>query len=247
MTREIVPDQGEAAPSTYIYSVRLDDGTQLHQSFAFYKRETNSTFAGVDFAIPANSVKWSLNFTSNSSSLASRTTQPTTVRYRLNSAGLAPASNARIVSRANTPAAGLTTYFLPLNSDPAQPIVATVVLFDLAVVDGVVTTIRHNITGTMAGEYEVAVELPAFTAWVHYDPSVGMGALLGSDGGGGGSDNTGLIIGVAVAVPVAVAVVVVAIAAGVAFAWYKRRSLWVESTVNFSNTVHEQLDGAGEL
>ena len=241
MTLEIVPEQGDA-PSAYLYSVRLGDGTQLHQSFAFHKRYTNSTFAGVDFAIPANSVKWSLNFTSDFSPTAPRCT---TVRYRLNSPGLAPASNARIVSRANTPTAGLTTYLLPLNSDPAQPIVATVILFDLAVVDGVVTTIRHNITATTAGEYEVAVALPAFTAWVHYDPSVGMGALLGSGGGGGGSDNTGLIIGVSVAVPVAVAVVVVAIAAGVAFGWYKRRSLWVESTVNFSDG--NQLDDAGEL
>jgi hypothetical protein len=134
-------------------------------------------------------------------------------------------------------------------------VLATVLLFDMAVVDGVVSPINHNITlvavtliavggaggGNATYKYEVEVELPAFNQWVHYDPSVGMGRLLGADGRGGSSDNAGLIVGVAVAVPVAVVAVLAAGAAGVAFGWYKQRALGhSRNSINFD--VHDGGD-----
>jgi hypothetical protein len=261
-TREVIPATA-GKPLTYVYTTTLlllDDVVELHQSFAFHERETNASFAGVEFDIEANSVKWSLNFTSsaNTSSLpsSSHSTQPTIVRYLLAGGDVltAPgpdAADGRIIRRANTPREGLTTYYLPLEgraSGSAQSVLATVLLFDLAVVDGVVSPINHNITlvggGNATYKYEVEVELPAFNQWVHYDPSVGMGRLLGADGrggDGGSSDNTGLIVGVAVAVPVAVVAVLAAIAAGAAFGWYKRRALrHSRNSINFD--VHDGRD-----
>jgi hypothetical protein len=74
-----------------------------------------------------------------------------------------------------------------------------------------------------------------FNRSVIYDPSLGLGVLLGrSEGGGGSSSDTGLIVGAAVAIPVAVVLVVVAIVAGVVFAWYgKKRTRAIDHAVNF--------------
>jgi hypothetical protein len=256
----VIPATGNK-PLTYLYTtLLLDDVVELHQSFAFHERESKASFAGVEFDIEANSVKWSLNFTSSantssspSSSSLPHSTQPTIVRYLLAGGDVLTAdAEGRIIRRANTPSEGLTTYYLPLEG---SAVLATVLLFDMAVVDGVVSPIRHNVTlvsvggaggaggGNATYKYEVEVELPAFNQWVHYDPSVGMGRLLGADGRGGdgsGSDNTGLIVGVAVAVPVAVVAVLAVIAAGVAFGWYKRRALRSNNSINFD--VHDGDD-----
>jgi hypothetical protein len=257
----VIPATAGNNQLTYVYTTLLLGAVELHQSFAFHERETKASFAGVEFDIEANSVKWSLNFTSaNTSSLPSssssslpHSTQPTIVRYLLAGGDVltapAPAAGGSIIRRANTPSEGLTTYYLPLDQGGSE-VLATVLLFDVAVVDGVVSPVRHNITlvavgggGNATYKYEVAVELPAFNQWVHYDPSVGMGRLLGANGrgGGGGSDNTGLIVAVAVAVPVAVVAVLAVIAAGVAFGWHKRRALrHSRNSINFD--VHDGGD-----
>jgi hypothetical protein len=256
------PDTTGNKPLTYVYTTKLlDDAIELHQSFAFHERESKASFAGVEFDIEANSIKWSLNLTAantsspSSSPPLSHSTQPTIVRYLLASGDvLTPATadaDGRIIRRANTPREGLTTYYQPLEGDSA--VLATVLLFDVAAVDGVVSPVYHNITvggGNATYKYEVEVELPAFNQWVHYDPSVGMGRLLGADGRGGddgGSDNTGLIVGVAVAVPVAVVAVLAVIAAGAAFGWYKRRALRHSNTVNFDVRDGRDDDQPDEL
>jgi hypothetical protein len=248
----VIPATGDK-PLTYVYTTLLLSAVEVHQSFAFHERESKASFAGVEFDIEANSVKWSLNITSSantsspsSSSSLPHSTQPTIVRYLLAGADVltapapAGAADGRIMRRANTPREGLTTYYLPLEG---SAVLATVLLFDMAVVDGVVSPVNHNITlvavgaaGNVTYKYEVEVELPAFNQWVHYDPSVGMGRLFGADGqgGDGGSDNTGLIVGVAVAVPVAVVAVLAVIAA---FGWYKRRALRSNNSINFD--VHD--------
>jgi hypothetical protein len=80
------------------------------------------------------------------------------------------AADGRIIRRANTPREGLTTYYLPLEgcaSGSGQSVLATVLLFDMAVVDGVVSPVRHNVTliavgggggGNATYKYEVEVE-----------------------------------------------------------------------------------------
>jgi hypothetical protein len=266
---------GSSADATYVYSASIGDNnaTRFDQSFTFYDRDTNATFAGVDFAIPANSVKWSINFTvgdtgsSGSSPPPSHATQWSTVRYRLaglltsSADGTTPALSASfdrpITSRADTPAPRLTTYYVPLfeKTKSTTVVVAAVVLFDVAVVDRAAADIRHRIVAvavnTTTIEYEVVFEFPPFNESLFYDPSLGLGVLLGADrdgsgGVGGGSDNTGLIVGVAVAIPVAVVVVVAAIAAGLFVAW-RRRSNMTDSgrAINFS--VADQGDEDYEL
>ncbi len=267
---------GSSADATYVYSASIGDNnaTRFDQSFTFYDRDTNATFAGVDFAIPANSVKWSINFTvgdagsSGGSSPPSHATQWSTVRYRLaglltsSANGTTPALSASIdrpiTSRADTPAPGLTTYYVPLfeKTKSTTVVVAAVVLFDVAVVDRAAADIRHHIVAvavnTTTIEYEVVFEFPPFNESLFYDPSLGLGVLLGADrdgsgGVGGGSDNTGLIVGVAVAIPVAVVVVAAAIAAGLFVAWRRRRSNMTDSgrAINFS--VADQDDDDYEL
>lgn len=268
---------GSSADATYVYSASIGDNnaTRFDQSFTFYDRDANARFAGVSFVIPANSVKWSINFTvddtggSGGSSPPSHATQWSTVRYRL--AGLLLTSSANgttselststdqpITSRADTPAPGLTTYYVPLfkKTESTTVVVAAVVLFDVALVDRAAADIRHRIVAvavnTTTIEYEVVFEFPPFNESLFYDPSLGLGVLLGADRdgsggvGGGGSDNTGLIVGVAVAIPVAVVVVVAVIAAGLYVAW-RRRSNTIDSgrAINFS--VADQGDDDYEL
>ena len=161
------------------------------------------------------------------------------MRYQLtglvtSSAGaavLSAATNAQITSRADTPSSGMTTYWVPLftKSESTTTVLAAVVLFDVALVDGNSSAIRHDVvavsdTADGSTEYEVVLELPPFAQTLVYDPSLGLGVLLGVDhgSGGGGSDNLGLIIGVAVAVPVAIVVVLVAVVVGSALAWSRR-------------------------
>jgi hypothetical protein len=75
---------------------------------------------------------------------------------------------------------------------------------------------------------------------VAYDPSLGLGVLLGrSSDGSSSSTDVGLIVGVAVAIPVAVVVVLAAVVAGVVLAW-RRRSRWAGAAN--SNAVDWDLD-----
>jgi hypothetical protein len=260
---------GSASETTYVYSASVggDGGngsTQFDQSFTFYERATTAAFAGVTFDIAANSVKWSLNFTTSglSSAPASHTTQWSSVRYRLagllqsssgadNATTLSAATNRPITSRANTPTAGLTSYYVPLfvsdtktktRSTTVSVVTATVVLFDVAIVDGSSATIRHAITAVAVNgstEYEVVLEFPPFERSIFYDPSIGLGVLLGSKddgsgGVGGDSANVGLIVGVAVAIPVALVVVAVAIGVGVFVTWRRRSNDDSSRAINFS-------------
>jgi hypothetical protein len=103
-------------------------------------------------------------------------------------------------------------------------------LFDVALIDGShFVPISHSIVRTAdSAEYMVELVLPGFNESLFYDPSIGLGVLLGrndrDNGGGGSSDSdVGLIVGVAVAVPVAVAVVLVVIIAALVIGWRQKR------------------------
>ena len=83
------------------------------------------------------------------------------------------------------------------------------------------------------------LRFPRFNESLLYDPSLGLGVLVGSSNGeSGGSDNSALIVGVAVAVPLAVAVVVVVIAAAIGVAWWRKRRLRDDGVVNFDGSDH---------
>jgi hypothetical protein len=265
---------------TYVHSTSTSSSStiELAQSSALYTRATSSSFAGVEFEVEAGSLKWSLNFTSTSAASSSdgndeappHTTQWTTVRYRLAASSFASSSSPSsaavsndviaIMKRANTPRSGLTTYYLPLSpsaaaGDGVATLMASVVLFDMALVDGNVTDIRHDIVlvasaegssspPASTGEYEIVVELPPFKQWLHYDPSIGLGVLLGADesrdDGLGGTDNTGLVVGMAVVIPAAIALVLVAIVVGLTAVWWRRK----QSAARLQRVISDnRLDG----
>jgi hypothetical protein len=101
-------------------------------------------------------------------------------------------------------------------------------------------------SATTNGSYVLELSFPPFRRSVVYDPSLGLGALLGrsSSGDGGSSTDLGLIVGVAVAVPVTVALVVAVIGAAVGLAWWRKRKLNASrgGAVNFNEEQEHQQD-----
>jgi hypothetical protein len=77
--------------------------------------------------------------------------------------------------------------------------------------------VRTSVVDDEEASYVVELVLPEFNESLYYDPSIGLGVLLGrndrDDDGGSSESNVGLIVGVAVAIPVAVALVLVVIGA----------------------------------
>lgn len=151
-----------------------------------------------------------------------------------------------------------TTYVLPLftftspssSSSNKQTATAQVDVFDVALIDGSLVPINHSIvvvpppptnasssqTSSVAEQYVLELRFPGFNESVEYDPSIGLGVIVGGDGSSSssaGSDNVALIVATAVVIPVAVAVVVVVIGSAVAFAWWRRRASH-EGVVNFN-------------
>jgi hypothetical protein len=144
----------------------------------------------------------------------------------------------------------MTTYLVPLfvssttKSATTLTTAAQVELFDVALVDGThFVPISHSIVRTSVDDdkeasYVVELVLPSFNESLYYDPSIGLGVLLGrndrDDGGSRSSSesNVGLIVGVAVAVPVAVALVLLVIGAALAVGLHRKRRRSVGS-INF--------------
>jgi hypothetical protein len=164
-------------------------------------------------------------------------------------------SKLAVLRRAShTPRANMTTYYLVVpssssssstdNPDPTPTaaratVVMIVEVFDVALVDDAgFVAIDHRVeivpgsnsssNGSSSSYYELVLAFPRFNRSLAYDPSIGLGVLLGSSrgGGGGGSDGTdvGLIVGVVVSISVAAIVVLVVITVAVALAvWRKKR------------------------
>jgi hypothetical protein len=134
-------------------------------------------------------------------------------------------------------------------------VVGQVEVLSVALIDGQVAPLTLvDLTPSAAGgattNASCALEFvfPPFTSSVVYDPSLGVGVLLGrsstADGGGGddgsSSDHMALIVGVAVAVPVAVALVAaVVVVALVVTRWRMLRAVKTNSraSVNFDESV----------
>lgn len=237
-----------------MYEAQLDAYTNATQVFSFNANNASTaSFSGRDFVIAAGSVKWSVNFSSATNASA---IQGVTLRYRLSDIGPGspPPSSYRakrsqqltVIERAeNTPRANMTSYYLavPASDAPtasAEVVVMVVEMFDVALVDDTAfTPIAHAVDVVSDSHYELELVFPAFNRSLYYDPSLGLGVLLGSSGGrgddfGGGGEDLGLIVGVAVGVGVAGVLVVSVIVAGVVVAVrQKKRRQPLSSVVNF--------------
>ncbi|ELR24158.1 uncharacterized protein ACA1_376180 [Acanthamoeba castellanii str. Neff] len=240
---------GQVETTTYAYRAQIDASTTIEQSFTFSNTPKPGDFFGSAYVLAAGSVKWSVNLTAATTSGAgSSTSGGVTLRYLL--AGLR-ASNSNsssangIVRLTDSPKANMTTYFVQLSAKS----VAKVEVFDIAFIDGAgFQYITHDIlaiptTSAPGVAFELVLRFPGFNESLLYDPSLGLGVLVGSSNGeSGGSDNSALIVAVAVAVPLAVAVVVVVIAAAIGVAWWRKRRAHGEGVVNFEGGDHRTPD-----
>jgi membrane-associated phospholipid phosphatase len=235
---------------TYIYSALLADNvTTLEQSFAFHNQTSPTTFAGLSFDITPGSLKWSINMTTSSSSSSSShgnsscSGQAFTLRYKLSSLGAAGSASGNttidmsvnVTKQTNEPRANMTTYLFPLRRSSADSpnLAAKVVVFDVVVVDGVVVplighsvNISSSVNGTTSSDYVLVLQFPAFNRSLYYDPSLGLGVLLGAQAGGGHTTSTSssfLVVAVAVAIPVAVLAVIAALVIGTLLVRRNRR------------------------
>jgi hypothetical protein len=161
------------------------------------------------------------------------------VRYRLssflNAGAYQSVPNARVLIKPGQPQAQMTTYLLPLlQQSTGLKVYARIELFDFALVNNSAEAvpIEHAIIiqpssssgSSSSSEYMLELSFPAFEGSLEYDPSIGMGVVLGQNDDGGGGSDVGLIVGVAVAVPVAVALVLVVIVGALIIGWRRRKA-----------------------
>jgi hypothetical protein len=244
--------------TTYTYTSQLENTTtSVEQAFTFFDQKTSGNFSGLTFGIGASTIKWSIHLINNNSTAAAAAAGGgLTLRYRLTgllasnastSTGgevVVRASRGQVVVQRGRPQANMTTYLVPLftttsnTSTTTRTTAAQVELFDVALVDGTYfVPISHSIVRTSADDeeeasYVVELVLPGFNESLYYDPSIGLGVLLGrndrdnGDGDGSSSDSgVGLIVGVAVAIPMAVALVLLVIGAALVVGWHRKKRL----------------------
>jgi hypothetical protein len=242
--------------TTYIYSALLADNvTTLEQSFAFHTEPQATDFAGVSFNIAPGSLKWSINLTTAAAADGQQqqgSGQPLTVRYKLSSLGVNVTTSSSSNNNAsvnatrqdNKPHANMTTYQFPLHTSSSSPsgssgdqLVVKVVVFDVAEVDGAFAPLvghsvqlSDNSSSSSAGgaDYVLVLQFPAFNRSLYYDPSLGLGVLVGSKASGrgstaGGGTSSALFVAMGVAVPVAVLTVVAVVVIATVVAMRKRK------------------------
>lgn len=204
--------------SVAVYAAQLDSTTAIKQTFTVSKESSERNFAGVNFTVGAGAVKWSIDLTSNSSvgksafsltyklSAAVPTTTTTSKRA-------AATSSPVITKQTNSPSTNMTTYTLPLTSETSAAgttttSTAVVVVFDVALVDGTLTPISHNIVASSnasasLADYDLSLTFPSFQTELVYDPNLALGTYTtqSSSTGGGSGDDVGLIVGLAVGIP----------------------------------------------
>jgi hypothetical protein len=218
------------ARTTFAY-VANADATAIEQEISFHRRPERGNFFGRSFGIAPHSFKWSLRLSSTNSS--SSAVEHTTVRYRVtrvlaaNSSLAAPLDlNASITHQRGVPEANMTTYYVPLpvrslssSTRASSRAVAKVEVFDVVLLADAdyslsLAPIEHSLSfrstygpdGVDVAEFVLELRFPPFNGSLAYDPSLGIGVLLGSDdgdgGGGRGGSDMALVIGVAVALPI---------------------------------------------
>jgi hypothetical protein len=247
---------------TTTYTAQLDARTVLVQSYTLYREARRESFGGVEFDVAPGTVKWSfdLSLANGSGELSSGVTDASkngfTLRYRLSGVGLdtgngsatLPTTAGKIQRKRDSPQQGMTTFAVVLQDD----VVAQVEVLNVAMVDGDVYTLGRIdlvwINGSAAGSaggYALELVFPPFERSVSYDPSIGLGVLLGrNDDDGGGSTDVGLAVGVAVAVSVAVAFVLVVVIVGLVLGW-RQRKRWASAmnvNVGSDESDHEGSD-----
>jgi hypothetical protein len=225
-TREIISDDNDDLLH-YVYRTPLDDLSTIVHTFSSSDQPRLTLFAGVNFTVPADTVKWSLNFAvaqPNSTNVSDLTREAQangfSIRYDLTGLSTDQASttttNTTIHRANNTPSPGMTTFYITLWQSDGTSVLGQVEVLSVALIDDQVaplTLVDLTPAAGAATNASCVLEFvfPPFTSSVVYDPSLGLGVLFGrsssADGDDGSSSDVALIVGVTVAVPVALALV----------------------------------------
>jgi len=196
----------------------------LSQSFSFSSAQrstaiNSSNQQSASILIPADNLKWTVTINSSSPvfSKGVSITYSLTDLAALLGTYVGTASNTTIISRkSSTPNIIMTTtYYLPLTTiqeSTTQKLVGVLEALDQALVDGSIVMINHSVTlSTLSdgagGSYVLTLNFPAFNQSLFYDPTLGLGLLLGQSSSEGGNSNQGLITGTIVGIIVAITLV----------------------------------------
>jgi hypothetical protein len=244
---------GPSSTTAYAYSTQIEAST-LTQSFSHFHQATPMSFAGLNFTARDGTANFTAAVDTTNHSLTSNAQRNGfTIRYRVSDLSTlrSPTAEQRIFRRDDTPQAGITTFYVALpktSGGSVDDAVAQLEVLGVALVDDAVVPLTHmslavatesaDVAGANNGSYVLELGFPPFTQFVVYDPSLGLGVLIGRPGGDGSSPSSsdlGLILGVAVAVPLAVLFVLAVIVASlVAVRWFQwRRNRNRATAVNF--------------
>ncbi len=164
------------------------------------------------------------------------------------------------------PHALATTYYLPLlitteslgsaagagPSSRPKRMVAMVAVFDVALIDGTLQAINHSVVVDEAsgGVYMLTLVFPPMNSSLFYDPTIGLGLLLGGGGGSkndgtgssgsGGGDSMLLMIGMAVGLPLACIALVTVSVTTVVYKRHKRRQSTAQRQEMLANFVMDE-------
>jgi hypothetical protein len=214
---------------SHVYTAQLTNDTAMVQTYTFHDQPVTTTFAGVSFPIQQGAVKWSVHLdTGDAGGMAALSVSYTLSSILSGATGgrkrLGP-SAVTVTVETNTPVANMTTYVLPLATDNSSvTTVALLQVFDVAIIDGTVTTIGHNVSSVANGasvDYVLRLDFPSFTSTVRYDPSLGLGVVSAASAtkttqSSSGSSSAAVGIGIGVALGLCgLVVVLVAVAAAV--------------------------------
>jgi hypothetical protein len=118
-------------------------------------------------------------------------------------------------------------------------VVAEVQVFNLALFDGVLCPINHSVVISSSANSSLyvleLVFLGGFNDLLYYNPSLGLGVLLGSDrgSGSGGNMNVGLIVGVTMGVGVTLLLMSGVIMVSITITWWRKKQTNHSGGVNW--------------
>ena len=129
-----------------------------------------------------------------------------------------------------------------------------VAVLDVALIDGALQAINHSVVVDEAsgGVYMLTLVFPPMNSSLFYDPTIGLGLLLGgggggsksdgvgSSGGGGGGDSMLLMIGMAVGLPLACIALGTGSVTTVVYKRHKRRQSTAQRQEMLANFVKDE-------
>jgi len=186
-------NNGSAVEKVMIYSAKLaDNKITATQKYTFNSQKQALSFAGVNFTVSPNAVKWSIYLansatTNNATSGGLQFLYTISIKSTTNGSGYEHEAAPTVEQFANQPQPNITTYWLVSGSGTSTgSSVAKVQMLDVALVDGIelvpvshsISPINRSSSSSGAVSFNLEVSLPAFSKSVEYDPTISLGVLV---------------------------------------------------------------------